>query len=165
MNSNQDPQAVIFNKHNHDICFKTTLEAAENHCSENNLEFTPLRRKVFEILLKDHKPLGAYKILDLLREAGFSSTPPIAYRVLDFLIKHGFAHKIKGRNAFVACSHLGSFHSPAFMICRKCENIAEVDSKKTKVTPRQPNPLSFKVEETIIEMIGLCNTCFGEKEV
>ena len=135
------------------------MKAFEKHCADKNLKLTPLRKKVLEFLLKDHQPLGAYEILDMLRNSGFGSTPPIAYRVLDFLIEQGFAHKIKRLNAFVACSHLGDAHSPAFMICRKCEKVAEIDKKESGINLKKAAPFDFKVEEAFIEFIGLCKSC------
>ena len=151
----------IFKKHNHNACFNGAMKAFRKHCFEKNLKLTPLRSKVFEFLLKDHQPLGAYQILDMLRDSGFGSTPPIAYRVLDFLIEHGFAHKIKRLNAFVACSHLGSTHSPAFMICRKCEKVAELDETETGIDLKKAEPIDFKIEEAVIEVMGLCTYCVG----
>ena len=151
----------FFRDHDHDACFGDAIQEIEKYCHEKNLQFTPLRRKVFEFLLRDHKPLGAYEILDLLREEGFASTPPIAYRVLDFLIKQGFVHKIQRLNAFVACSHPGSSHSPAFMICRKCEKVAEIDEKASGIELKETSPLDFRIEETIVEMRGICTSCIG----
>jgi Fur family zinc uptake transcriptional regulator len=81
---------------------------------------TPVRRRVLEILLAQHRALGAYDILDTLREEGLGSQPPVADRALDFLIKNGFAHKIERLNAFIACTHLGQSHTPAFLICWNC---------------------------------------------
>jgi Fur family zinc uptake transcriptional regulator len=75
---------------------------------------------VLEILLAQHRALGAYDILDTLREEGLGSQPPFADRALDFLIKNGFAHKIERLNAFIACTHLGQSYMPAFLICRNC---------------------------------------------
>ena len=83
------------------------LAAAETRCAKESLRLTPVRRKVLELLLQEHRALGAYAILDLLREAGFGSQPPVAYRALDFLAEHGFVHKIERLNAFVACVHPG----------------------------------------------------------
>ena len=37
---------------------------AEQYCKENDLKFTPVRRKVLEILLQKNTALGAYEILD-----------------------------------------------------------------------------------------------------
>ena len=86
--------ALPFEKHDHDQCFKETIESVEDYCKSNDLRLTPVRRKVLELLLQGHKALGAYDILDLLREAGFNSQPPVAYRALEFLVNYGFAHKI-----------------------------------------------------------------------
>jgi len=149
----------VFTKHDHDMCYETAMRAIEKHCLEKNLQFTPLRRKVFEFLLNDHKPLGAYEILDLLRKEGLSSKPPIAYRVLDFLIEQGFVHKIQGLNAFVACSHPGNSHSPTFMICRKCDKVAEVEEKESGINLEKTSPTDFKIEEAFVEIMGLCKSC------
>ena len=155
--------ASIFNEHDHKACFRGSMASLQKHCLENNIKLTPLRKKIFEFLLKDHQPLGAYQILSLLRASGFSSTPPIAYRVLDFLIEQGFVHKIERLNAFVACSHPGSIHSPAFMICRKCEKVAEIEEEKSGINLRKAAPLNFMIEEAIIEVVGLCTLCTTTK--
>ena len=55
-----------FKKHDHSICSDRYKVSIEKYCHQNNLELTPLRRKVFEILIQGHKPLAAYEILDLL---------------------------------------------------------------------------------------------------
>ena len=97
----------------------------------------------------------------MLGKEGFSSTPPIAYRVLDFLIEQGFVHKIKKLNAFIACSHPGNSHSPTFMICRKCEKVAEIDEKKSGLKLDKKSLSEFKIEESIIEIIGICKKCIS----
>ena len=139
------------------------MKAFEKHCCENKRQCTPLRQKVLEFLLKDHRPLGAYEILELLRDAGLSSKPPIAYRVLDFLIEQGFVHKIQGLNAFVACSHPGDFHSPTFMICRKCDKVAEVEHKESGINLKKASQIDFQIEEAFIEIKGVCNSCIGSE--
>ncbi len=136
------------------------MVAAEKYCSSNNIQLTPLRRKVYEFLIEDHKAVGAYKILDMLRDAGYSSNPPIAYRVLDFLVEHGFAHKVEGLNAFVACANPGNSHLPAFMICRKCDKVAEIQDTEPKLKLADPSrAMGFEIEEAIIEMTGVCSSC------
>ena len=140
-------------------CFKEAIHEIQKYCLEKNLKFTPLRRKVFEFLLRSHKPLGAYEVLDLLRQEGFASTPPIAYRVLDFLVAQGFVHRIQGLNAFVACSHPGSSHSPAFIICRKCEKVAEISAKDKQINLIKSSVYDFIVEKTTIEILGVCISC------
>ena len=157
--NHQKHYSQVFKEHNHNRCFEVVMKTFQNHCLKKNLKVTPLRNKVLECLLKGHQSLGAYQILDLLRQAGFSSTPPIAYRVLNFLIEHGFVHKIERFNTFIACSHPGNFHSPAFMICRKCDKVAEIDEKECGIDLKKATPVDFKVEEAVIEMIGICTSC------
>ena len=136
------------------------IKVAEQYCKENDLKFTPVRRKVLELLLHKNTAIGAYEILDLLREAGFKNQPPVAYRALDFLVKNGFAHKIEQLNSFIGCVHPGKDHSPAFMICRNCDFVAEEEaispnSSVSKIASKS----GFKVEKAIIEAQGLCHSC------
>ena len=153
-----------FDRHNHEICNEHYTDKMEKYCDENSLKLTPLRRKVFEILIRDHKPLGAYQILAILKKEGFASSPPIAYRVLDFLVEKGFVHKIVGLNSFIACSFAGCEHLPAFIICRKCDNVAEIKSENT-FPPASDTALDFKIEEAMIEILGICPACYVSKVV
>ncbi|MEL7257485.1 MAG: transcriptional repressor [Pseudomonadota bacterium] len=149
-----------FEKHNHTHCVDHALSAAEKRCAQEGLRLTPVRRKVLELLLQEHRALGAYAILDLLRDAGFGSQPPVAYRALDFLTEHGFVHKIERLNAFVACAHPGENHSPAFMICRLCEAVAEAQSAPAKgMLGDAAQAAGFQIEKTVVEAEGVCPAC------
>ena len=136
------------------------IKVAEQYCKENDLKFTPVRRKVLELLLQKNTAIGAYEILDLLREAGFKNQPPVAYRALDFLVKNGFAHKIEQLNSFIGCVHPGKDHSPAFMICRNCDFVAEEEAiSPNSSVSKNASKSGFKVEKAIIEAQGLCHSC------
>ena len=89
-----------FDPHDHDHCIADALSAAEDACARRKLNLTPVRRRVLEILLQQHKAMGAYDILARLESEGLGSQPPVAYRALDFLVSNGFAHKIEGLNAY-----------------------------------------------------------------
>ncbi len=149
-----------FQQHDHGACVSDALAAADARCAESGLRLTPVRRKVLELLLKEHRALGAYAILDHLRDAGFGSQPPVAYRALDFLAEHGFVHKIERLNAFVACAHPNATHSPAFMICRACDAVAEAQSTPTKGSLGDAaRAAGFQIEKTVVEAEGLCPAC------
>ncbi|RFP86993.1 transcriptional repressor [Rhodobacteraceae bacterium 63075] len=157
------PGPVGFEAHDHAGCIQTALAAAEAHCAEHGLRFTPVRRKALEILLQEHRALGAYDMLDRLRDAGFGSQPPVAYRALEFLVDNGFAHKIERLNAFVACAHPGASHSPAFMICRDCDSVAETHSAPARGAIGDAARASgFQIERTVVEALGLCPACAGK---
>ena len=147
-----------------DFNSRNTLEEkirfADDYCVRKGLNFTAVRRKVLELLIKSDRAIGAYKLLDHLREAGFKSQPPVAYRALDFLLKHGFVHKVAHLNAFVACVHPGVEHAPAFMICRNCDSVSEMDTAYSKLTLTEgSNSAGFKIEGAVIEATGLCGSC------
>ncbi len=154
------PAPFGFRKHDHESCVGQGLAAAEARCAEEGLRLTPVRRKVLELLLQEHRALGAYAILDMLREAGFGSQPPVAYRALEFLGAHGFVHKIERLNAFVACVLPEKDHSPAFMICRLCDAVAEAHSVPEKgALGAAAHEAGFKIERTVIEAEGICPAC------
>jgi|TARA_B100000927_G_scaffold47257_1_gene34427 Fur family zinc uptake transcriptional regulator len=139
---------------------ENSIQEAEQYCQENGLNFTPVRRKVLEILLQKNTAIGAYEILDLLREAGFKNQPPVAYRALEFLVQNGFAHKIEQLNSFIGCMHPGKDHSPAFMICRNCDSVSEEEALTRNFSVSQiAAKAGFTVEKAVIEARGLCHSC------
>ena len=157
---------VGFKHHNHGACLENAINSAEDYCIKNKLNLTPIRRKVLELLLQEHQALGAYAILAMLRDQGFSNQPPVAYRALDFLVEHGFAHKIEKLNAFVACSLPGANHSPAFLICKKCNTVAETQSYPHNISFKETaNATGFQIEHTIIEAQGICQSCIEANQI
>ena len=152
--------ALGFAQHDHAKCVRSGLAAAEAQCRARKLRLTPVRRRALEILLSEHRALGAYDLLARLSDEGLGSQPPVAYRALDFLVKAGFAHKVEALNAYLACAHLGDDHAPAFLICRACRSVAE-----TATTPRQgrlgaaAEEAGFLIERTVVEAQGLCPAC------
>ena len=149
-----------FDCHDHSLCMTRTLERAEAHCSAAGLKLTPVRRRALEILLQEHRALGAYELLDKLAKEGLGSQPPVAYRALDFLVKAGFAHKIEALNAYIACTHGAQDHAPAFLICRACKAVAEAQTTTTDGRLADiAKSAGFRIEHTVIEAQGLCPNC------
>ncbi len=123
---------------------------------------TPVRRRVLEILLEEHKALGAYDVLGRLAAEGYGNQPPVAYRALEFLVNQGLAHRIQRLNAFAACTHMGEAHAPAFLICRACALVAEAEAAPARqALEAAAQALGFAVERSTIEALGLCPACRG----
>lgn len=152
--------AISFSDHKHTDCVITVLRTAEAICAERKLRMTPVRRRVLEILLEQHRAVGAYDVLERLRAEGLGSQPPVAYRALDFWVSAGLVHKIQNLNAFVACAHPADGHDPIFMICRGCGHVAEsTASGKGSAAERAASAAGFRIEETVREIMGLCPSC------
>jgi Fur family zinc uptake transcriptional regulator len=154
-----------FRRHDHAACVTDALGAAEARCAEEGLRLTPVRRRVLEILLAEHRALGAYDILPRLAEEGLGSQPPVVYRALDFLVGHGFAHRVERLNAFVACGGPAEDHAAAFLICRECGAVAEARLDAGALPGgglgRAAAGAGFAIESAVVEASGLCAACAG----
>ena len=152
--------AGTFREHDHAKCASLLLDTARDLCAERGLRLTPVREKVLKLLLKSHAPLGAYDILAELSTSGFRAQPPVAYRALDFLVENGLAHRIEKINAFVACSQPHEKHSPIFIICNDCEQVAETSIKsQVSSLDRTARAIGFDIRHTVVEVGGLCAAC------
>ncbi len=159
-NSASQSTGLGFKKHNHARCIHTALLNAEQQCQRAQLQFTPVRKRVLELLLTEHKAMGAYDVLAHISAEGLGTQPPVAYRALDFLVTNGFVHKIQRLNAFIACSHPGTKHSPAFMICRGCHAVAETTAAPSAGKLGQAaRKTGFLIEQTVFEAEGICPGC------
>ncbi|MFC6497483.1 Fur family transcriptional regulator [Gemmobacter lanyuensis] len=136
------------------------MARAEAVTAASGARMTPVRRRVLEILLEEHRALGAYDVLQRLSAEGFGNQPPVAYRALEFLVDQGLAHRIQRLNAFTACMHPGTSHAPAFLICRSCNTVAEAPVAPVRAAlDAAAAELGFAVERANIEALGLCPAC------
>lgn len=157
-----------FARHDHGACIADGLASAEARCADEGLRLTPVRRRVLELLLEDHRAQGAYDILDRLSAEGMGSQPPTVYRALEFLTSHGFAHRIERLNAYVACTRgtghgdTGT-HAPVFLICHGCGAVAETSADAArKALTHEAAAAGFALDRVAMEATGLCPSCRGE---
>ncbi len=154
---------LAFAAHDHAHCAHDALERADAVTQAAGARMTPVRRRVLEILLEDHKALGAYDVLARLAQDGFGNQPPVAYRALEFLVEQGLAHRIQRLNAFTACVHPGEDHAPAFLICRSCHAVAEAGAAAARHSlEAEAARAGFVAERVTIEALGLCPNCRGQ---
>jgi len=140
--------------HDHKACIASTLAAAE----ALGAKLTPLRRRVLEIVLSSHTPMGAYDVLGAL--GGAKPAPPTVYRALDFLTANGFVHRIDSRNAFVACFAPRKAHQSRFLLCRRCKRAAEIeDAALDEALAGAARRAGLAVERETVEITGVCADC------
>ncbi|CAM3215971.1 Fur family transcriptional regulator, zinc uptake regulator [Paracoccus aminovorans] len=149
-----------FHDHDHGHCAAAVLRRAEAQARDEGVRLTPVRRRALEILLESHRAMGAYEVLERLSAEGFGKQPPVAYRALDFLVEQGLAHRVQRLNAYAACLSAERDHSPAFLICRGCEQVAEADSPELRAALADLSAAAgFRIERRTVELLGLCARC------
>lgn len=141
----------------HKLCIQKALYAGERICEQQDLRFTPIRRRVLEIIWESHKPAKAYDILDKLDDA---SKPPTVYRALEFLQENGLVHRINSLNAYVGCSHPDRHHQCYFLICTGCENVFECcNASLSRAIEKTAKNNHFSSTCSSVEIQGLCEQC------
>lgn len=161
----EPPEAagLAFASHDHAHCAAEMLARAETVSAARGIRLTPVRRRTLEILLEEHRALGAYDVLERLAQDGFGNQPPVAYRSLEFLVENGLAHRVRRLNAFTACMHPGETHHPVFLICRSCNALAEAPAEPVHAALEQAaSAVGFRVERSTIEALGLCPACAAQ---
>lgn len=122
-------------------------------------DLTKNQSAVLSVLEKAGKPLGAYDILDEVRDVGLKG-PPQVYRALDKLVTLGLVHRIESLNAFLACDHGPHEEPAAFFICRECGKTIELPlSSVEALTHSNALPKDCHVDEVKVEMKGQCGDC------
>lgn len=136
------------------------LAQAEQICQQRAIRLTALRRRVLEIIWSSPTPLGAYDILDRLREDGRRGAPPTVYRALDFLLEQGLIHRLASLNVFLGCCHPTESHGGQFLICRTCGRVSELDSHTVERTIyNEAAQCNFRVQSQMVEILGRCPDC------
>lgn len=147
---------------------ESLLDQAAAVCRHRGAALTELRRHVLGLILDRTSPIGAYELLDRLRQAGRGIAPPSMYRTLDFLLDQGLIHKIERLSAFVGCvagctaerDNETHTHAAQFLICRACGRVIELRNEDVSaVLAQAAKEAGFSVSSAIIEVEGLCLTC------
>ncbi|MBA2777408.1 transcriptional repressor [Billgrantia kenyensis] len=140
----------------------TLLSQAEKQCHLRGVRFTPIRRRVLEMIAGANGGLKAYELLDRLAVEHAAARPPTIYRALDFLIEQGLVHRIESLNAYVACPCPEHTHGFQLLICRHCGHVEELhlDDVNAQLSERA-HKLGFRVERQTIELLGSCDACLN----
>lgn len=136
------------------------MRQAEEICEDQGAALTPLRREVYELLLRHDQAVGAYELLDELKSLRPKAAPVTVYRALDFLIELGLVHRVNALNAFSACRGHGTDHRGLVLICRNCKSTVELEDRKVDNTIRRSAAeLGFETGDGPVEVLGTCSSC------
>jgi Fur family zinc uptake transcriptional regulator len=136
------------------------LAAAEALTRGRGERLTPLRRRVLEIVLESHRPIGAYDVLASLSLERARPAPPTVYRALEFLQGQGLVHRIDSLSAFVGCFAPGKAHPSRFFLCLRCGRAAEIeDPQLDDALKAAADRARFAAGRQTVEIAGICGDC------
>ena len=137
------------------------LNAAQDICSRNGAQLTPLRREVLALVLQAQTPVTAYQLLDQLKSIRKSAVPPTIYRSLEFLLENKLIHRIERLNACVPCAEADHHHADAqFLICKNCDSVIEIeDCDVSDALEKAADRHGFTLNRAVIELDGICAVC------
>ena len=114
---------------------------------------------VLEALRKAKHPVGAYELLDQLREHGLKA-PLQIYRALDQLIELKIVHRLESLNAWTLCCDAEHDSTPVFAICNDCGIVKEYfDETLSSNIANISKQSGFVADRSIIEIHGRCDQC------
>ena len=121
-------------------------------------------RLVLDALKAADRPLGAYELLDLLKDAGMRA-PPQVYRALNRLTASGHVHRVESMNAFLACAQSSHAHGDCiFMLCQDCGHAEELPAKSAiDQLAALAAASGFQIESSTLEVKGHCAQCRNRK--
>ncbi len=136
------------------------LDEAATHCRQRGGSLTPIRREVLALLRRQAGGLKAYDLLDRVKVAHPSASPPTVYRALDFLIEQGLAHKIGRTNQFVACNHDCHDEAGLFLVCPRCGRVTELrDETALAALSTTLESAGHTLAGPEIEISAMCRMC------
>ena len=153
----------LMSAHDHQGCINQAMARAECLCEERGVRFTPLRRRVLELIWSNHESVKAYDLLDTLKSFDPAAKPATIYRTLDFLLEQGLIHRIESLNAFVGCRQPGRRHELLLLICERCHNVDERPAPELMAVAEQEiRAARFIPQHQSFEIRGLCAECAAD---
>lgn len=150
----------MMHAHNHTQCISSAIQRAEQLCATRGARFTPMRRKVLQLIWESHQAVKAYDLLDRIKASDQGATPMTIYRALQFLQDQGFIHRVETLNAYLGCSHAELKHEVMLLICDQCQQITERTTPSvTSLMQEDIAKSGFLAKRSTIEIYGTCKDC------
>ena len=131
-------------------------------CRAQNVQVTPLREHVLDIVLQLDGVIKAYTVLaQMQRESDNVLAPPTAYRALDFWAEQGVLHKIPAVNGYILCSHVQhECNSRFILVCTQCGTVDEQSlNREWQALHQAVEQTGFALNEEHVVLTGVCGKC------
>ena len=148
--------------HDHEHCVAQALADADRICLARGVRLTERRRRVLELIWRNHDVVTAYQLLEDLQREDPKAKPPTVYRALEFLQDNGLVHRIESMNGFTRCEDPGHASSGQFLICTQCGAVAELQAPGlVEALNDACVAKGFTPRSHTIEVRGRCGDCVG----
>ena len=148
------------NDPNHASFISNAKSRFESHLKSKGKSLGRNDEPILSLLLANHRAFGAYEIVEQLSKMGKRVQAVQVYRSLEKLIEFGAVHKLRTKNAFVACFEDGVCNSQQFFICDVCDDVSEIQSQTLDNTIQDAaRRRDFSVKLPSIEILGVCSEC------
>lgn len=151
-------------RHRHTSCLNRARKRLDNRAQARSKRLGVNDKRVFDILLSEHRSFSAYEVA---AQAGQTYQPLQAiqvYRAVETLIELGVAHRVELKNGYMACHSPDKCGAQQILICRSCNQVAELEHSKLHATiTSSVKEFGFVPERQKLELLGLCPNCADGK--
>ena len=146
--------------HSHASLVSQAKMRFESHLKSRGKSLGRNDEPILSLLLSNHRAFGAYEIVEQLSKMGKRVQAVQVYRSLEKLIELGAVHKLRTKNAFIACFEDGDCNTQQFFICDVCDDVSEIQSQKLDSSIQDAaRQNDFSVKLPSIEILGICSEC------
>ena len=147
-------------QHSHSHCISKAKTRFRSHLNLKDKSLGRIDEPILSFLLDNHRAFGAYDIVEYVSKLGKRVQATQVYRSLENLMELGVVHKLKTKNAFIACFGDGECTSQQFFICDVCDDVSEIQSKNLSASIQDiAKKNKFTIKLPSIEILGVCSEC------
>lgn len=147
-------------KHHHASCLTQARNRLEDRARISSKRLGVNDKRVFEILLSEHRAFSAYEVADRVGENSKRLQANQVYRAVETLINLGVAHRVELKNGYMACHSADDCTAHQILICNSCEQVAELEhSKLDAEILKSVEEVGFLPEPQKLELLGICPNC------
>ena len=147
-------------QHSHSRCVSKAKSRLHSHLKLKEKSLGRIDEPILSFLLVNHRAFGAYDIVEYVSKLGKRVQATQVYRSLENLMELGVVHKLKTKNAFIACFGDGECISQQFFICDVCDGVSEIQSKNLSASIQDiAKKNKFTINLPSIEILGVCAEC------